>query len=94
MGPSVPHWSVPQSNLIRAFFYRRGLQRRGECCGTSDPLFVAIVVDAHHQSAAEADESDGRLEGAAVGPEIHDADLGLSGAVRGLDRGLEGDTLL
>ena len=52
------------------------------------------MVDAHHQSAAEADECDNRLEGCAVGPEIHDADLGLRGAVRGFDRGFEGDSLL
>jgi hypothetical protein len=52
------------------------------------------VVDAHHESAAEADESDGGLEGTAVGPEIHDADLRLGRAVGGLDCGFEGDSLL
>ncbi len=31
---------------------------------------------------------------ASLGPEIHDADLGLRGAVRGMDGGLEGDALL
>ena len=57
-------------------------------------MLVAVVVDAHHEAATEADESDGRLEGAAVGPEVHDADLGLGGAVGGLDGGFEGDALL
>ena len=52
------------------------------------------MVDAHHQSAAQAHEGDGRLQGAAVGPEVHDADLGLGGAVGGLDDGFEGDALL
>jgi hypothetical protein len=52
------------------------------------------VIDPHHESAAKADESDGRLEGAAVGPEVHDADLCLGGSVGGLDEGLEGDALL
>ncbi len=52
------------------------------------------MVDPHHQSASEADERDDRLEDTAVGPEVHDADFGLGGAVRGLDGGLEGDALL
>ena len=57
-------------------------------------MLVAIVVDTHHESTAKANESDGRLEWAAVGPEIHDADLGLGGAVGGLNGGLEGNALL
>jgi hypothetical protein len=57
-------------------------------------LPVAIVVNAHHESAAKADESHRGLEGAAVGPEVHDADLGLGGTVGGLDNRLEGDALL
>jgi hypothetical protein len=52
------------------------------------------VVDTHHQSASEAHECDNRSEGCAIRPEIHDADLGLRGAVRGFDRGFEGDSLL
>jgi hypothetical protein len=57
-------------------------------------LLVAIVVDAHHQSSSEADECDNRSEGGAIGPKIHDADFGLSGAMRGFDRGFERDPLL
>src|SRR5271168_4029566 len=52
------------------------------------------MVDAHHQSAAQADKGDGRLESAAVEPEVHDANLGLGGAVGGFDGGFEGDAFL
>ena len=65
-----------------------------ESGGASDPLEVAVVVDAHHETAAEADEADDRLEGAVVGPEIEDADLGLGEAVGGLDGGNEVHPLL
>ena len=57
-------------------------------------MLVAIVVDTHHQSAAEAHEGNGRLECAAVGPEVHDADLGLGGAVRCLDKRFKVNALL
>jgi hypothetical protein len=57
-------------------------------------LLVAIVVDAHHQSASEADQCDNRSEGCAIGPKIHDADFGLGEAVGSFDGGFEGDSLL
>ena len=94
MGPLVPHWSVTQWGVTSIIFSGDTLQPRGEGCGAADPFLIAIVVDAHHESAPEADEGDGRLEGAAVGPEVHDADLCLGEAVWGLDGGLEGDSLL
>ena len=52
------------------------------------------MVDSHHQSAPQTDQGDGRLEGSAVGPEVHDSDLGLRGAVGSLDDGFEGNSLL
>jgi hypothetical protein len=57
-------------------------------------LLVAIVVDTHHQSAAEAHEGHGRLKCAVVGPEVHDADLGLGGAVGSLDKRFKVNALL
>jgi hypothetical protein len=52
------------------------------------------VVDSHHQSSSEAHECDNRLERFAIGPEIHDSNLSLGGAVGSFDGGFEGDSLL
>ena len=68
--------------------------RWAERGGTSDPELVAVVVNAHHQTASETDQGDGRLEGFSVGPQVHDADFGLGRAVGSLDDGLERDALL
>jgi hypothetical protein len=57
-------------------------------------LAVAIVVDAHHESAAKAHEGYNRLEPAAVGPEIHDTNLGLRRSVGSFDGGFKGDSFL
>ena len=57
-------------------------------------MLVAIVVDTHHQSAAEAHEGHSGLERAAVGPEIHDAYLGLGEAVGCLDKRFKVNALL
>jgi hypothetical protein len=66
----------------------------GERGGASDPLLVAVVVDSHHQSATQADQRYGGPEGSTVWPEIHYPNLSLGKSVRGLDCGLERDTLL
>ena len=52
------------------------------------------MIDTHHQSAAQAHKRNRRLKLAAIRPEIHDADLGLSGTMWGLNNRLEGNTLL
>jgi hypothetical protein len=52
------------------------------------------MVDAHHESATQAHESDNWLQPAAVGPEIHDTNFGLRWSVGSLDGGFEGDSLL
>jgi hypothetical protein len=62
--------------------------------GAPHPELIAVMVNSHHQTAAEAHEGDRRLEGFAVGPEVHDANLCLGEAVRSLDDGFEGDPLL
>src|ERR1700759_614932 len=94
LNPLVTHWSVPQSTASFAFFCRCNLQRKGQGGGAADPLLVAVVVDAHHESSAETDKGDNRLQTAAVGPQIHDANLCLGEAVGGFDGWLEGDPLL
>jgi hypothetical protein len=71
-----------------------GLFGRAQRGGATDPQSVAIVVDAHHKTTSESDQGDAGLEGLAVGPEVHNADLGLGGAVGGIDDGLEGYALL
>jgi len=57
-------------------------------------LAVTIVVDTHHESAAQAHESDNGLQPAAIGPEIHDPNLGLRRSVGSFDGGFKGDSLL
>lgn len=57
-------------------------------------MLVSIMVDSHHQSASEANEGDGWLKRTAVGPKVHDADLGLSRSVGGLDDRFKRDALL
>ena len=52
------------------------------------------MVDSHHEAAAQTHQADDGLERSSVRPEIHDANLGLSEPVRGLDNGLEIDPLL
>ena len=52
------------------------------------------MIDAHHQSTAQAYKRNGRLEPAAVGPKIHDADFGLCWAMWRLNDRLEANTLL
>lgn len=39
-----------------------------ECGGGTHPLEVAVVIDAHHFAAAEADKGDGGGKVAAIGP--------------------------
>jgi len=43
------------------------------------------MVHPHHLSAAQADQGKHRLQVAAVRPEIKDTDLGLGGAVGGVN---------
>ena len=43
---------------------------RHERRGRADPFEVAVVVDAHHLAASEADERQDGLELASVGPQI------------------------
>jgi len=71
-----------------------GLHRWAQGGRATHPQLIPIVIDTHHEATSKADQSDGRLEGSAVRPEIHDADLGLGGAVGGVDDGSEGDALL
>lgn len=60
----------------------------------ANPLPVAVMVDSHHEAAAQTDEADDGLERAAVRPKVHNANLGLGGAMGGLDDGIEVDALL
>ncbi len=58
----------------------------------ADPGQSLVVGHAHHRAAAHADERQHRPQ--AVGPQAHDANLGLGGAVRRLDHRRERDPFL